>query len=189
MAQFSMEDVIAEAEMEMLEKVEKFKRELMSLRTGRANPQLLDNVHVEYYGSRVPLKQVAAISIPEPRTIEVRPWDAAAVDAVEEALRKMDFGSSPSRNGGVIRISLPPMTEDQRKKMVKVVHSMGEDSRVQMRNARRDALEKIKKAQKAGEVSEDDQKRSEAEIQKVTDRHIAEIDQLIAAKEQEIMAV
>ena len=189
MAQFSMEDVLAEAEMEMLEKVEKFKRELMSLRTGRANPQLLDNVYVEYYGSRVPLKQVAAISIPEPRTIEVRPWDAAAVDAVEEALRKMDFGSSPSRNGGVIRISLPPMTEDQRKKMVKVVHSMGEDSRVQMRNARRDALEKIKKAQKAGEVSEDDQKRNEEAVQKLTDANAKTIDEIVAAKEKDLLTI
>ena len=96
MAEISIADIIAEAELEMLEKVEKFRRELMSLRTGRATPQLLDSVSVEYYGSRVPLKQVAAISIPEPRTIEVRPWDAAAVDAVEEALRKTDFGSSPS---------------------------------------------------------------------------------------------
>ena len=189
MAEFSMQDVIAEAEMEMLDKVEKFKRELTSLRTGRANPQLLDSVYVEYYGSKVPLKQVAAVSIPEPRTLEVRPWDAGAVDAVEEALRKTDFGSSPSRNGGVIRISLPPMTEDQRKKMVKVVHSMGEDSRVQMRNARRDALEKVKKALKAGEVSEDDSKRSEETVQKLTDASAKTIDAIVAAKEKELLTV
>lgn len=107
MAEFSIEDVISEAEMEMLEKVEKFKRELTSMRTGRANPQLLDGVYVEYYGTRVPLRQVAAVSTPEPRTLEVRAWDAGAVDAVEAELRKMDFGSSPSRNGGVIRINLP----------------------------------------------------------------------------------
>ena len=189
MAEFSMEDVISEAEMEMMEKVEKFKRELMSLRTGRANPQLLDNVYVEYYGAKVPLKQVAAISIPEPRTIEVRAWDAGAVDAVEEALRKMDFGSSPSRNSGVIRINLPPMTEDQRKKMVKVVHSMSEDSRVQMRNARRDALEKVKKAQKAGEVSEDDVTRNEEAVQKLTDTYVKNIEDIVTAKEKELLTV
>ncbi|MDO8806035.1 MAG: ribosome recycling factor [Elusimicrobiota bacterium] len=189
MAEFSMEDVVSEAEMEMLDKVEKFKRELMSLRTGRANPQLLDNVYVEYYGAKVPLKQVAAVSIPEPRTIEVRPWDAGAVDAVEEALRKMDFGSSPSRNGGVIRINLPPMTEDQRKKMVKVVHSMGEDSRVQMRNARRDALEKVKKAQKAGAVSEDDVTRNEEAVQKLTDTYVKSVEAIVAAKEKELLTV
>ncbi len=189
MAGSSIEDVISEAEMEMMEKTEKFKRELTSLRTGRANPQLLDNVYVEYYGTRVPLKQVAAVSIPEPRTIEVRPWDAGAADAVEAELRKMDFGSSPSRNGNVIRINLPPMTEDQRKKMVKVVHSMGEDSRVQMRNVRREALEKIKKSQKAGEISEDDLTRHEEAVQKLTDSFVGGIDGIVAAKEKELLTI
>jgi len=189
MAGSSIEDVISEAEMEMMEKLEKFKRELTSLRTGRANPQLLDTVYVEYYGARVPLKQVAAVSTPEPRTLEVRPWDAGATDAVEAELRKMDFGSSPSRNGNIIRINLPPMTEDQRKKMVKVVHSMGEDSRVQMRNARRDALEKIKKSQKAGEISEDDLTRHEEAVQKLTDTYVANIDSVVAAKEKELLTI
>ncbi|OGR44783.1 MAG: ribosome recycling factor [Elusimicrobia bacterium GWA2_61_42] len=189
MAGSSINDVISGSEMEMMEKVDKLKRELTSLRTGRANPQLLDAVSVEYYGSRVPLKQVAAISIPEARTIEVRPWDAGAVDAVEAELMKMDFGSSPSRNGGVIRISLPPMTEDQRKKMVKVVHSMGEDSRVQVRNVRRDALEQIKKAQKAGEVSEDERERYENDIQKITDTYSKNVDDIVAAKEKDLMTI
>ena len=189
MAQSSIGEVISEAEMEMMDKIEKFKRELTSLRTGRANPQLLDTVFVEYYGTKVPLKQVAAVSVPEPRTIEVRAWDAGAVDAVEAELRKMDFGSSPSRNGGVIRISLPPMTEDQRKKMVKVVHSMGEDSRVQMRNVRRDALEKIKKSQKAGEISEDDLTRHEEAVQKLTDTYVANIDGVVASKEKDLLTV
>jgi ribosome recycling factor len=189
MAEFSMEDIISEAEMEMSEKIDKLRRELTSMRTGRANPQLLDSVTVEYYGSRVPLKQVAAISIPEPRTIEVRAWDAGAVDAVEAELRKMDFGSSPSRNGGVIRINLPPMTEDQRKKMVKVLHSIGEDSRVAMRNIRRDALEKVKKAQKSGEVSEDDAKRNEDAVQKLTDAYVKNVDDTVAVKEKELLTV
>jgi len=189
MAEFSMQDVISGAEMEMLDKVEKFKRELTSLRTGRANPQLLDSVMVEYYGSRVPLKQVAAVSVPEPRTLEVRAWDAGAVDAIEAELMKMDFGSSPSRNGGVIRINLPPMTEDQRKKMVKIVHSMGEDARVQLRNCRREALEKVKKALKASEVSEDDSKRNEEAVQKLTDNYVKNIEEIVTVKEKELLTV
>ena len=189
MAGISIQDVISEAEMEMQEKVDKFRRELTWLRTGRANPQLLDGVYVEYYGSRVPLKQVAAVSIPEARTLEVRPWDAGAADAVEAELRKIDFGSSPSRNGNVIRINLPPMTEDQRKKMVKVVHGMGEDSRVQVRSLRRDALEKIKKAQKGGEISEDDLARHEEAVQKLTDSCVKTIDEIVAAKEKELLTV
>jgi ribosome recycling factor len=189
MAEFSMEDVLTETEMEMSERIDKFKRELTSLRTGRANPQLLDAVTVEYYGARVPLKQVAAVSIPEARTLEVRPWDNAAVDAVEAELRKMDFGSSPSRNGNVIRINLPPMTEDQRKKMVKIVHSMGEDSRVQVRNARREALEKVKIAQKAGAVSEDDYTRHEEAVQKLTDAYVKTVDDIVAVKEKDLLTV
>jgi len=189
MAEFSMEDVLTETEMEMSERIDKLKRELTSLRTGRANPQLLDSVTVEYYGARVPLKQVAAVSIPEARTLEVRPWDNAAVDAVESELRKMDFGSSPSRNGNVIRINLPPMTEDQRKKMVKIVHSMGEDSRVQVRNARRDALEKVKKAQKAGAVAEDDYTRHEEAVQKLTDAYVKTVDDIVAAKEKDLLTI
>ena len=189
MAESSIADMISGAEMEMMEKVDKFKRELASLRTGRANPQLLDSVYVEYYGAKVPLKQIAAVSIPEPRTIEVRPWDAGAVDAVEAELRKMDFGSSPSRNSGIIRINLPPMTEDQRKKMVKIVHNMGEDSRVQMRNIRREVLEKIKKAQKAGEVTEDELERHEVEVQKHTDLYVKNVDDVVAAKEKELLTI
>jgi len=189
MAESSMADIISETEMEMLDKVDKFKRELTSLRTGRANPQLLDGVTVEYYGSRVPLKQVAAVSVPEPRTLEVRAWDAGALDAIESELKKMDFGSSPSRNGGVIRINLPPMTEDQRKKMVKIVHSMGEDARVNLRNSRRDGLEKVKKAQKAGEVTEDDRERFETDMQKLTDTYIKSVDDTVAIKEKDLLTV
>lgn len=181
--------VISGAEEAMKGKVEKFKRELTSLRTGRANPQLLDSLYVEYYGSRVPLKQVAAVSIPEARTLEVRVWDKGAVDAVESELRKMDLGTSPARQGDVIRINLPPMTEDQRKKMVKIVHSMGEDARVAIRNERRDALEKIKKAEKAKEISEDDVKRHEQAVQKLTDSYVKLIDDVAGSKEKELLTV
>ncbi len=181
--------VISGAEEAMKGKVDKFKRELTSLRTGRANPQLLDSLYVEYYGSRVPLKQVAAVSIPEARTLEVRVWDKGAVDAVESELRKMDLGTSPARQGDVIRINLPPMTEDQRKKMVKIVHSMGEDARVAIRNERRDALEKIKKAEKAREISEDDVKRHEVAVQKLTDSYVKLVDDVAGSKEKELLTV
>ncbi|OGS56860.1 MAG: ribosome recycling factor [Elusimicrobia bacterium RIFOXYB2_FULL_62_6] len=169
--------------------MDKFKRELTTLRTGRANPQLLDGVSVEYYGARVPLKQVASISTPEPRTLEVRPWDKSAADAVEMELKKMDLGTLPSRNGDIIRINLPAMTEDQRKKMVKVVHSMGEDSRVAIRNERRDALEKIKKAEKAKEISEDDTERYSETVQKLTDAYVKNVDDVVASKEKDLLTL
>lgn len=185
----SIEDILSETELEMDEKVQKFRKDLGGLRTGRANPQLLDNVFVEYYGSKVPLKQVAAISVPEPRTLEVRAWDATAVDAVESELRKIDFGSSPSRNGGVIRINLPPMTEDQRKKMVKIVNSMAEDFRVGIRNIRRDVLEKIRKAQKSGDITEDELETYEAKVQKMTDSYISSVDSSAASKEKDLLTI
>jgi len=181
--------MLEQTELDMMEKVEKFKRELSTLRTGRANPQLLDNVYVEYYGARVPLKQVAAISIPEGRTLEIRPWDKGAVDAIEAELRKLDLGASPVKNGDVIRVNLPAMTEDQRKKMVKVVHSMGEDARVSVRNVRREAIEKVKKAEKAKEVAEDDAERHEAAIQKLTDVYVKNIDDAAVFKEKDLLTV
>lgn len=185
----SIDDILSEAEMEMEEKVLKFRKDLSGLRTGRANPQLLDNVFIEYYGARTPLKQVAAVSVPEPRTLEVRVWDANAVNEVESELRKIDFGSSPSRNGAIIRINLPPMTEDQRKKMVKMVYSMAEDFRVNVRNLRRETLEKIKKSQKAGEITEDDLQVYETKVQKLTDTYIGKIDEAAGSKDKELMTV
>ncbi|PIS46759.1 MAG: ribosome recycling factor [Elusimicrobia bacterium CG08_land_8_20_14_0_20_51_18] len=187
-----MEDInelVSMCEMEMGDKIEKFKRELTSLRTGRANPQLLDNIYVEYYGAKVPLKQIAAVSIPEPRTLEVRPWDKGAVDAIETELKKADLGTNPTKHGDVIRINLPPMNEDQRKKMVKMVAKMAEDSRVAIRNERRDTLEKIKKAQKTGEISEDDYKRQENNVQKITDNFVKNVDAIAQEKEKELLTV
>lgn len=175
--------------MEMIGRVDKFKKDLGALRTGRASAALLDPVHIEYYGSKVPLKQIAAISIPEARTIEVRPWDASSITAIEQELRKVDFGSSPVRNGNIIRINLPPMTEDQRKKMVKVVSSMGEENRVHIRNIRRDALEKVKKALKASEITEDDRDKYTDSVQKLTDSFISQIDNIAETKEKDLMTV
>ncbi|MBI4655520.1 MAG: ribosome recycling factor [Elusimicrobia bacterium] len=174
---------------EMKAKIEKFKKELTTLRTGRANPQLLDSVFIEYYGAKVPLKQVAAVSVPEPRTLEVRPWDASALGSIETELKKMDLGTSPVNDGKLIRINLPPMNEEQRLKMVKIVHKMGEETKIAVRNDRRTAIEKAKKAEKSKELSEDDLKRLEQEIQKATDNRIKGVDEIVAAKEKELMTV
>ena len=185
----SIEDLIAECEMEMMDKVEKFKKELTSLRTGRANPQLLDNIYVEYYGARVPLKQIASISVPEPRTLEIKPWDRSALDPIENEIKKVDLGTSPQRQGDIIRINLPAMNEEQRKKIAKMVSKMAEDARVMVRNVRRDVLEKIKKAEKSSEISEDDYKRHETAIQKLTDKIIAMVDNISQEKEKEILTI
>jgi len=184
-----MNSFIEQVELDMMEKLDKFKRELATLRTGRANPQLLDNVHVEYYGARVPLKQVAAVSVPEGRTLEIRAWDKSAVDAIEAELRKLDLGAVPMKNGDIIRINLPAMTEDQRKKMVKVVHGMGEDARVAIRGARRVAVEKVKRSEKAKEITEDDVERYEAAIQKTTDAYIKSVDDTVSVKEKDLLTV
>ena len=184
-----MNSFMEQVELEMMEKLDKFKRELATLRTGRANPQLLDGVQVEYYGARVPLKQVAAVSVPEGRTLEIRPWDKSAVDAVEAELRKQDLGAVPIRNGDIIRINLPAMTEEQRKKMVKVVHSMGEDARIAIRGVRRAAVDKVKKSEKAKEMTEDDVERYEAAIQKATDAYVKSVDDTVDSKEKDLLTV
>ncbi len=182
-------EFITKCEEEMNKKIEKLKNEFNSLRTGRANPQLLDNVYIEYYGSRIPLKQIAAITVPDARTLEVKPWDKSVLDAIEEALKKVDLGSIPQKQGDIIRINLPPMNEEQRKKLVKVVGQIAEDIRVEIRNIRRDYLEKIKKAQKNSEISEDDAKRYEQQIQKITDKYIENVNSLSQAKEKELLTI
>ncbi len=182
-------DLMAKCEKEMSGKIEKLKGEFNSLRTGRANPQLLDSVYVEYYGSRVPLKQVAAISVPDARTLEIKPWDRSIIEAVEAELKKLDLGSVPQKQGDIIRINLPPMNEEQRKKLVKVVSQIAENIRVEIRNVRRDYIEKIKKAQKNSEISEDDAKRYEQQIQKITDKFIENVNQISQAKEKELLTV
>lgn len=185
----NINNLISKLDELMKEKIGKFKKELTSLRTGRANPQLLDSIYVEYYGAKVPLKQIAAISVPEPRTLEIRPWDKSVIDAVEVELKKADLGTNPTKQGEVIRVNLPPMNEEQRKKMVKMVAKMGEDARVSIRNERREILEKIKKAQKSGEISEDDYKRYEINVQKITDNHIKTIDAIVEEKEKELLNI
>jgi ribosome recycling factor len=166
-----------------------FKNNMTKIRTGRANPALLDTVHVEYYGSMMPLSQVANVSLLDARTISVQPWEKGMGPKIEKAIRESDLGLNPASMGDLIRVPMPPMSEERRKEMTKLVRHEGETAKIAVRNLRRDANDHVKKLVKDKLASEDEQKRSEAEIQKLTDKHIVEIDQLVAAKEQEIMAV
>ena len=162
---------------------------LSKIRTGRANPGMLDSVMVEYYGNPTPLTQVANVTLLDARTISVQPWEKGLGPKIEKAIRESDLGLNPASMGDLIRVPMPPMTEERRKEMTKIVRSEGENAKVAVRNLRRDANEAVKKLVKEKLASEDDQKRAETDIQKVTDKHIADIDKLIASKEQEIMAV
>jgi len=166
-----------------------FQNNLTKIRTGRASPALLDSIHVEYYGSSVPLSQVANVALLDSRTISVQPWEKGMGAKIEKAIRESELGLNPASMGDLIRVPMPPMSEERRKEMTKLVRNEGESAKIATRNLRRDANDAIKKLVKDKLASEDDQKRAEAEIQKVTDRHIAEIDRLVTAKEAEIMAV
>lgn len=173
----------------MDQSIASFKNNLTKIRTGRANPALLDTVHVDYYGAMLPLSQVANLSLIDARTISVQPWEKGMGAKIEKAIRESDLGLNPSSMGDLIRVPMPMMTEERRKELTKVVRGEGENAKIAVRNLRRDANEAVKKLVKEKLASEDDQKRSETEIQKLTDRHIADIDRLVAAKEQDIMAV
>ncbi|MFG5779426.1 ribosome recycling factor [Comamonas sp. J-3] len=166
-----------------------FKNNLTKIRTGRANPQLLDTIHVDYYGSMVPLSQVANVALIDSRTISVTPWEKNMGAKIEKAIRESDLGLNPAAMGDLIRVPMPPMSEERRKEMTKLVKAEGENAKIAVRNLRRDANEGVKKLVKDKEASEDDQKRSEADVQKITDKHIQLIDQLVVEKEKDIMAV
>ena len=176
-------------EIKMDQSIAAFKNNLTKIRTGRANPAMLDSVQVDYYGSMVPITQVANVSLIDSRTVSVQPWEKGMGAKIEKAIRDSDLGLNPSSMGDLIRVPMPAMSEERRKELTKVVRGEGENAKVAVRNLRRDANEAVKKAVKDKLASEDDQKRSETDIQKVTDRHIIDIDRLVTAKEQEIMAV
>jgi ribosome recycling factor len=182
-------DIKNTVEVKMDQSIAAFKNNLTKIRTGRANPALLDSVQVDYYGSQVPISQVANVSLIDSRTISVQPWEKGMGAKIEKAIRDSDLGLNPSSMGDLIRVPMPAMSEERRKELTKLVRNEGEGAKVAVRNLRRDANEAVKKAVKEKLASEDDQKRSEAEIQKTTDRHIADIDRLVVAKEQDIMAV
>jgi ribosome recycling factor len=185
----SIADIKKTTETKMDQSIAAFKNNLTKIRTGRANPALLDAVQVDYYGSPVPISQVANVSLLDSRTISVQPWEKGMGAKIEKAIRDSDLGLNPSSMGELIRVPMPPMSEERRKELTKVVRNEGEAAKVAIRNLRRDANEWVKKLVKDKLASEDDQKRAEADTQKVTDKHIIEIDKLVASKEQDIMAV
>ncbi len=177
------------AETKMARSIESFKGELQKIRTGRAHPGMLDQIHVDYYGSPVPLSQVAALSLLDARTIGVQPWEKPMIQKVEKAIRESDLGLNPSTTGDIIRVPMPALTEERRRDLTKVVRHQGEDAKIAVRNLRREANEQGKKLLKDKEVTEDEERRLVDDVQKLTDRTIAEIDKLVQGKEAEILAV
>jgi ribosome recycling factor len=177
------------ADHKMHQSLESFKSNLSKVRTGRPNPALLDTVHVDYYGSMVPLSQVANLSLLDARTIGVAPWEKGMGAKIEKAIRESDLGLNPSSQGDLIRVPMPPMTEERRKELTKVVRNEGEGAKIAIRNLRRDANEAVKRLVKDKEASEDDERRAQEDMQKLTDRMITEVDRLVASKEQDILAV
>lgn len=169
--------------------IQSLKAELAKLRTGRASTALVDTVHVDYYGSSVPLNQIANVTTPDARTIQVAPWEAGMVGAIEKAILAANIGLTPQNDGKVVRIPLPPMTEERRKELVKLVKKMGEETKVAIRNHRRDGNEEVKKQEKAKTLSEDDAKKAMDLVQKKTDEKVAEVDKVVAGKEKEILTV
>jgi ribosome recycling factor len=184
-----IDDFKKDATTRMAKCVQQFQADLKKLRTGRAHPSLIENLKVDYYGTETPLQQLANIGIEDARTLVVTPWDKAAVQAVEKAVYKSDLGLTPNTAGTVIRIPLPPLTEERRRDITKVVRGDAEGARVAVRNVRRDVLQDVKEALKEKMISQDEEKKAQEEIQKLTDKHVAEIDQVLAAKEKEIMQV
>ncbi|HET6598834.1 MAG TPA: ribosome recycling factor [Burkholderiaceae bacterium] len=185
----SIGEIKANAEAKMARAIESFKTELQKIRTGRAHPGILDQVHVDYYGAMVPISQVANVSLMDARTISVQPWEKGMGAKIEKAIRESDLGLNPSSQGDLLRVPMPALTEERRKDLTKVVRNAAEDARIAVRNVRRDANEQARKLLKDKEISEDDERRSLEELQRLTDRMIAELDRLTSAKEGEILAV
>jgi len=182
-------DIKKTAEQKMGRSIEAFKSDLQKIRTGRAHTGLLDQVHVEYYGSHVPISQVANVTLLDARTISVQPWEKGMGAKIEKAIRESDLGLNPSSQGDLLRVPMPPLSEERRRDLTKVVRHAAEESKIAVRNLRRDANEHAKRLMKDKEITEDEERRSLDELQKLTDRTIAEIDRLTSAKEAEIMAV
>lgn len=179
---------IVEKTRELMNKsLEHYKQQLAKVRTGRANASILDNVKVDYYGSLTPITQVATINVPDAKTIIVQPWDTSIINAIEKAIKQSDLGFNPVNDGRILRIPVPPLTEERRKEIVKFCKKLTEDAKIAIRNIRRDQIEVIRKAEKEKELTEDDRKLGEEKVQKVTDEFIKKIDELFAAKEKEIL--
>ncbi|HEY7477587.1 MAG TPA: ribosome recycling factor [Actinomycetota bacterium] len=185
----TLETEMQDATHKMEQAVTHLKDELAGIRTGRATPAVLSRVVVDYYGSAVPLNQLASMSVPEPRLLQLQPFDKNAIGSIEKAIQSSDLGITPSNDGNLIRLSFPPLTEERRRELVKQVHHRAEESRVAVRNVRRHAKDSMEKLERDGGISEDDLTRAEKELQKLTDRFVAEVDEIQGHKERELMEV
>jgi ribosome recycling factor len=185
----TVESAMKEGTDKMAKAIVVLKDELAGIRTGRATPALLSRVVVDYYGTQVPLQQLASFSVPEPRTLVIQPFDKNAISAMEKAIMSSDVGITPGNDGNVIRLSFPPLTEERRKDLIKLVHHRGEEGRVAVRNIRRHTKEELERLERERRISEDDLVRSEKDLQKLTDKHVAEIDEVVAHKEAELKEI
>ncbi len=184
-----IDSILSDAEHRMQSAVTALDRDLESVRTGRARPSLVESMKVDYYGTPTPLNQMSAINSPEPRLITIQPWDKGLLSAIEKAIQKSDLGLTPTNDGNIIRLVVPPLTEDRRKELVKTVHKKAEDARVAVRNVRRDLLDQLRKAQHDKTITDDDERGAQARLQKVTDKYVAEVDKHGNAKEQDLLEV
>ncbi|MGD8686276.1 MAG: ribosome recycling factor [Syntrophobacterales bacterium] len=184
-----IDEIFEDLKDRMGKSIESLKREYSRLRTGRASISLLDGIRVSYYDTLTPLNQMASLAVPEPRLLVIQPWDKTAIEDIEKAILKSELGLTPINDGKVIRISIPPLTEERRKELVKVARKMSEENKVAIRNIRRDANEMLKDLKKEKEITEDDLYRSQDEVQKTTDQFISQVDELCAAKEKEILEI
>ena len=182
-------EIINELERKMSKSIESYETELTTVRAGRANPTILDQFTVDYYGTETPIKQVASISVPDARLLVIQPWDASLITPIEKVLLASNLGITPSNDGKVIRLPFPALTEDRRKELVKVVKGYGENSKIAIRNLRRDGLDKLKKLEKDKEISEDELRQAEEEVQKVTDKFIKKVEDITKLKEKELMEI
>lgn len=184
-----MKDVITKTRQGMEKSIEALKKDFTKVRTGRASVSLLDDVRIDYYGTPTPLSQVGTLAVPEPRLITITPWEKKLIPDIEKAILKSDLGLNPASDGILVRLAIPPLTEERRKEMCKVLKRLGEESKIALRNIRRDGNDGLKKLEKEKEISEDDLKRGEKEIQELTDQFVKKVDETVAAKEKEVMEV
>jgi ribosome recycling factor len=182
-------EVLSGAEHKMARAVEAMERDFQGIRTGRASTSLVERIHVEYYGTQTPLNQLAGISVPEAHQIVIQPWDRGVLGAIEKAIIKSDIGLNPQVDGTVVRLNIPPLTEERRKEIVRVVHKRMEEARVEIRNLRREAADALKREEREGDVGADEAHRQHDQVQRLTDRFIADVDRLGGAKEEEVLAV
>jgi len=182
-----IDELLQDARERMDKSIESTRHEFATVRTGRASPHLLDRVNVDYYGAQTPLKQIATVNATEARLLTITPYDKTSIKAIEKSILESDLGLTPSNDGNVIRLTIPELTEERRKELVRVVHQLAEEGRVAVRNVRRDCMHNLRDLRKSGEAGEDEERRAEAELQKLTDAHVKDIDELLKGKEEEIL--